>query len=70
MSLKVSWGRLGALGSLAGPRALLEHPWAFVWLLGRFWCDFRDFPGNYGRPFGTIFFDLFVHVAIKVESEI
>ena len=60
--LGVIWGPLGdflgsldvllaAVGSLGGPLGIPGVSWD---LLGRLGCDFRDFPGNSGRPFGSI----------------
>ena len=42
---------LGAVGCLGGPLGITGVSWD---LLGRLGCDFRDFPGNSGRPFGSI----------------
>ena len=42
---------MAAVGCLGGP---LGIPWVSWDLLGRLGCDFRDFPGNSGRPFGSI----------------
>ena len=60
--LGVIWGPLGdflgsldvllaAVGSLGGPLGILGASWDVP---GRLWVDFRDFPGNSGRPFGFI----------------
>ena len=60
--LGVIWGPLGDflgsldvlladVGSLGGPLGIPGVSWD---LLGRLGCDFRDFPGNSGRPFGSI----------------
>ena len=48
------------MGSCGGPSGFLGSPWAVVWLLGRFGDDFQDFPGNFGRPFGTMSSPFFV----------
>ena len=61
--LGVIWGPLGdflgsldvllaAVGSLGGPLGIPGVSWDVP---GRLWSDFRDFPGNSGRPFGSIF---------------
>ena len=65
-SLGVFWGSFGgplgdflgsldavlaAVGCLGGPLGIPGVSWD---LLGRLGCDFRDFPGNSGRPFGSI----------------
>ena len=65
-SLGVFWGSFGgplgdflgsldavlaAVGCLGGPLGIPGISWD---LLGRLGCDFRDFPGNSGRPFGSI----------------
>ena len=42
---------LAAVGCLGGPLGIPGVSWD---LLGRLGCDFRDFPGNSGRPFGSI----------------
>ena len=42
---------LAAVGCLGGPLGIPRVSWD---LLGRLGCDFRDFPGNSGRPFGLI----------------
>ena len=60
--LGVIWGPLGdflgsldvllaAVGPLGGPLGIPGVSWDVP---GRLWCDFRDFPGNSGRPFGSI----------------
>ena len=43
---------LAAVGCLGGPLGIPRVSWD---LLGRLGCDFRDFPGTSGRPFGSIF---------------
>ena len=60
--LGIIWGPLGdflgsldvllaAVGSLGAGLGILGGSWD---VLGRLGGDFRDFPGNYGRPFGSI----------------
>ena len=73
-SLGVFWGSFGgplddflgssvvplaAVGCLGGPLGIPAVSWD---LLGRLGCDFRDFPGNSGRPFGSILSSFFVFV--------
>ena len=66
--LGVIWGPLGdflgsldvllaAVGSLGGPLGIPGVSWD---LLGRLGCDFQDFPGNSGRPFGSILRSVFM----------
>ena len=54
-SLGVSGGPLdvllAAVGCLGGPLGVPGGSWNVP---GRLGGDFRDFPGNYGRPFGSI----------------
>ena len=65
-SLGVFWGSFGgplgdflgsldavlaAVGCLGGPLGIPGVSWDVP---GRLWGDFRDFPGNSGRPFGSI----------------
>ena len=49
------WGSLevllAAVGCLGGPLRIPAGTWV---VLGRLGGDFRDFPGNFGRPFGSI----------------
>ena len=42
---------LAAVGCLGGPLRIPAGAWL---VLGRLGDDFRDFPGNFGRPFGSI----------------
>ena len=42
---------LAAVGCLRGPLGIPGGSWD---VLGRLGGDFRDFPGNSGRPFGSI----------------
>ena len=42
---------LAAVGCLGGPLGIQGVSWDLLGWLG---CDFRDFPGNSGRPFGSI----------------
>ena len=42
---------LAAVGCLGGPLRIPAGTWV---VLGRLGGDFRDFPGNFGRPFGSI----------------
>ena len=42
---------LAAVGSLGGPLGIPGVSWDVP---GRLWGDFRDFPGNSGRPSGLI----------------
>ena len=55
------WGSLevllAAVGCLRGPLWIPGGSWEG---LGRLGCDFRDFPGNSGRPFGSILGSFFV----------
>ena len=68
--LGVLWGSFGglvgvlrgSLGSGGRPGAFFGSPWGFVRLLGRFGVGFRDFPGNSGRPFGSILSSFLVFV--------
>ena len=43
---------LAAVGCLGGSLGIPGVSWDVP---GRLCGDFRDFPGNYGRPFGSIF---------------
>ena len=84
-SLGVFWGSFGgplgdflgsldvllaAVGCLGGPLGIPGVSWD---LLGRLGCDFRDFPGNSGRPFGSIlssfsmFFRSFVGLCFLID---
>ena len=62
------WGALGdflrsldvllaAVGSLGGPLGIPGVSWDVP---GRLWGNFQDFPGNSGRPFGSILGSFFV----------
>ena len=42
---------LAAVGCLGGPLGVPGGSWDVP---GRLGSDFRDFPGNYGRPFGYL----------------
>ena len=42
---------LAAVGCLGGPLRIPAGTWV---VLGRLEGDFQDFPGNFGRPFGSI----------------
>mgnify|MGYP007060111267 CR=1 FL=1 len=52
---------LAAVGCLGGPLGIPGVSWD---LLGRLGCDFRDFPGNSGRPFGSILSSCFVFLSV------
>ena len=68
--LGVIWGPVGdflgsldvllaAVGFLGGPLGIPGVSWDVP---GRLWGDFRDFPGNSGRPFGSILRSFLVFV--------
>ena len=75
-SLRVFWGSFGgplddflgsldvllaAVGCLGGPLGIPGVSWDVP---GRLWGDFQDFPGNSGRPFGSILRSFLVVFAI------
>ena len=64
------WGHFGGQwGCNRGPWVLLEATCRVVPSRGRSRVDFRDFPGNFGWPFGTILVPFSVHVSIQNGDE-